>query len=88
MDDISLDFILGCSEKHCRKDTKECCEKCYEVILVTQTSSSVIEEMRVRIGMLRQWLNEDRIDDPKKMVNNEDIEHWLDLKTLLKQKIN
>lgn len=31
------------------------------------------------IGMLRQWLNEDRITDPKKMVENEDIKHWLDL---------
>jgi len=29
------------------------------------------------IGMLRQWLNEDRITDPKKMVTNEDIMHWL-----------
>ncbi|OLS15992.1 MAG: hypothetical protein RBG13Loki_0369 [Promethearchaeota archaeon CR_4] len=29
------------------------------------------------IGMMRQWLNEDRITDPKKMVTNEDILHWL-----------
>jgi len=27
--------------------------------------------------MLRQWLNEDRIDDPKKMITNADIEYWL-----------
>ena len=27
--------------------------------------------------MLRQWLNEDRIDDPKKMITNSDIEYWL-----------
>ena len=27
--------------------------------------------------MLRQFLNEDRIDDPKKMVTNSDIEYWL-----------
>jgi len=32
------------------------------------------------VGLLRQWLNEDRITDPKKMVRNEDIEHWLNLK--------
>lgn len=25
------------------------------------------------IGMLRQWLNEDRITDPDKMVTNEDL---------------
>jgi len=31
----------------------------------------------IGIGMLRQWLNEDRIDDPKKMVTNEDIAFWL-----------
>ena len=27
--------------------------------------------------MLRIWLNEDRIDDPKKMITNADIEYWL-----------
>ncbi len=31
----------------------------------------------VKVGMLRQWLNEDRITDPKKMVTNEDIVHFL-----------
>ena len=30
-----------------------------------------------RIGMLRQWLNEDRITEPKKMITNEDIIDWL-----------
>jgi hypothetical protein len=29
------------------------------------------------IGALRQWLNEDRITDPKKMVTNEDICRFL-----------
>jgi len=29
------------------------------------------------VSFLRQWLNEDRITDPKKMVTNEDIKHWL-----------
>lgn len=29
------------------------------------------------VWFLRQWLNEDRITDPKKMVTNEDLEHWL-----------
>ena len=32
------------------------------------------------IGMLRQWLNEDRITDTKKMVTNKDIEDFLKLK--------
>lgn len=29
-----------------------------------------------KIYMMRQWLNEDRIDDPKKMVSNEDLLYW------------
>ena len=36
-----------------------------------------IKESNIKIGMLRQWLNEDRITDPKKMVTNEDIKHWI-----------
>jgi hypothetical protein len=35
-------------------------------------------DINLRIGLLRQWLNEDRITDPKKMVTNEDLHHWLD----------
>lgn len=30
------------------------------------------------IGMLRQWLNEERITD-KKQITNEEIEYWLNL---------
>lgn len=33
----------------------------------------------IRISMLRQWLNEDRISDPKKMITNADIKYWLGL---------
>jgi hypothetical protein len=36
-----------------------------------------METNKKRIGMLRQWLNEDRITDIQKMVTNEDIETWL-----------
>ena len=35
------------------------------------------QEMAVNISSLRQWLNEDRITDPKKMVTNEQILTWL-----------
>ena len=35
------------------------------------------DELRKNIGMMRQWLNEDRITDPKKLVTNEDIADWL-----------
>lgn len=37
------------------------------------------ERMKKNIGMLRQWLNEDRITDTRKLVSNEDIEYWLSL---------
>lgn len=30
-----------------------------------------------KIGLLRQWLNEDRITEPKKMITNKDIKDWL-----------
>lgn len=36
-------------------------------------------EMNRNTGFLRQWLNEDRITDPKKMVTNEQIENMLNL---------
>ena len=32
------------------------------------------------ISMLRQWLNEDRIDNPEKMVTNEQIKSFLEIK--------
>lgn len=35
------------------------------------------QELIVRIGMLRQWLNEDRKCEP--MITNEDIKYWLKL---------
>ena len=33
-------------------------------------------DLKKRIGMLRQWLNEDRITD-RKMVTNKELEEWL-----------
>lgn len=38
-----------------------------------------VEETKteVGIGMLRQWLNDDRITDPSKIVTNEDIKKFL-----------
>lgn len=30
-----------------------------------------------QVGMLRQWLNEDRITDPENMVKNKDLLWWL-----------
>lgn len=34
-------------------------------------------EMLQRVGMLRQWLNEDRITDTKRMVTNAELLVWL-----------
>lgn len=36
------------------------------------------ETWETKVGMLRQWLNEDRITDPQKMVTNEQIIKWLE----------
>ena len=41
---------------------------------------SLIKKERIsdtKIGMLRQWLNEDRIKDAKRFVTNKDIKDWL-----------
>ena len=38
------------------------------------------EELNKNIDQLRQWLNEEKIDDFKKMITNDDIKYWLDIK--------
>ncbi len=38
------------------------------------------EEVDRKIGMVRQWLNEDRITDVNKMVTNEDLKVFLSSK--------
>jgi hypothetical protein len=45
---------------------------------LTQRSLDMAE-LDKNIGMLRQWLNEDRITDPEKMVTNAQIAHWFSL---------
>ena len=42
-----------------------------------QVEQDAIERTLQNVGMLRQWLNEDRITDPKKMVTNEMLLSWL-----------
>ena len=39
------------------------------------------EENELQIGFLRQWLNEDRITDPKKMITNEMIKVFISEET-------
>lgn len=38
---------------------------------------STIKHVADNIGFLRQWLNEDRITDPNKIVDNEQIAVWI-----------
>ncbi len=49
--------------------------------LCEETNPKIIPRSKLleKIGMLRQWLNEDKITEPKEMITNEDIKHWLDL---------
>lgn len=37
------------------------------------------EEVMKNVGLLRQWLNEERITDTKRLVTNDEIIHWLAL---------
>lgn len=47
-------------------------------LIASQISLAIQKERDgLKIGYLRQWLNEDRITDPKKMVTNEQIETML-----------
>lgn len=45
------------------------------------------ENWKVKIGMLRQWLNEDRIKDAERFVTNKDLEDWLDIATTVAEAI-
>ena len=36
------------------------------------------QRIRNKIGFMRQWLNEDRIDDVNKLVDSEDLLKWLE----------
>lgn len=47
--------------------------------LLTSATIKAKEQQKKNIGMMRQWLNEDRITDVKKMVSNEDLAYWLNL---------
>lgn len=50
-----------------------------EQVAAAYAKKKDVNSLELRIGMLRQWLNEDRITDPSRMVTNEDIHHWLDV---------
>ena len=55
--------------------------KSYFLMAKDEGKKEMLEKLTPRIGMLRQWLNEERITD-KKMVTSEDIKDWLGLSAL------
>ena len=59
---------------NCSKHSKEI--TCYKCSTTPEAPEQIITDTR-RIGMLRQYLNEDRITDPKKMITNDIIKQWL-----------
>jgi hypothetical protein len=44
---------------------------------ISQALDGQLEAQKVNIGMLRQWLNEDRIKTADNFVTNEELAHWL-----------
>ncbi len=44
-----------------------------------EAAREAIQNLNIPIGMLRQWLNENRITDHKKLITNEDIKYWLNI---------
>jgi len=53
----------------------------YSQAEVDRQKKQAVEEERIKlkqnIGLLRQWLNEDKIDNASKMVSSEQLEKWL-----------
>jgi hypothetical protein len=45
--------------------------------LLTHQREEMIAQLKQDIGMLRQWLNEDRITDSNRMVTNKEIAMWI-----------
>ena len=44
---------------------------------ITNAHAEGVRDTLKNVGMLRQWLNEDRIKDVDRFVTNEELEHWL-----------
>ncbi len=76
-------------EKHgCGREGCEChpkmCDKCvipsagFQTYHKVDCDCSCHKTEKMGVGFLRQWLNEDRITDPKKMVTNEELLVWID----------
>jgi len=49
----------------------------YNDSTIQKDGESIQFPFETRVGMLRQWLNDDRITDSSRMVTNEDIMVWL-----------
>ena len=49
------------------------------ISLLQEKEKETLKRLEERVGMLRQWLNEDRITDPEKLITNYDIKYWLNI---------
>ena len=75
--EVALEEVLPAPPKPTKEPFKgEAWRKGYQTAY-KDADDKAKERLKKYIGMLRQWLNEDRIDDSKKMVTNEQIEDWL-----------
>jgi len=52
----------------------------YADMAYNQARQEMKEEIEKKIGMMRQWLNEDRITDNKKLVSDEELMYFFNLK--------
>lgn len=63
--------------KSTKDNMKKLCKK-FNIGFGTLLNKKFGDEYYANIGMLRQWLNEERITDPNKMVTNEQIIAFLE----------
>lgn len=83
LDIARKDFIthieVTCTKKGEEPGFSKDCAKCLTFDMPDNPyfKRTTIEDVKRRAGFLRQWLNEDRIKDPNKMVTTEDILYWL-----------
>ena len=79
--DLKLDFTDDTPVPKTDKELLKSWHNQQTILAYELGKKEMLEKLTPRIGMLRQWLNEERITD-KKMVTSEDIKDWLGLSAL------
>jgi len=72
--------LKECLEKFDENNWVDCDADDIKSLISSVWSSSreaTLKEVKQNMGLMRQWLNEDRITDGQKMVSNEELEAWL-----------